>query len=74
MNDDIGINREETPYEKKRKRKRNKWGIYISIILIIVGLIWYGVNVGIIPFTVIQEQAGPIIIVLIGLLILIKSL
>ncbi len=74
MNEDIGINREEPSYEKKRKRKINKWGIYISLILIVVGLIWYGVNVGIIPLIVIQEQAGPIIIILIGLLILIKSL
>lgn len=72
MSDEVGINREETPY--KRKKSRNKWGIYISIILIVVGLIWYGVNIGIIPYSVIQEQAGPIIIVLLGLLILIKSL
>ncbi|NYB26510.1 MAG: hypothetical protein HVN34_04125 [Methanobacteriaceae archaeon] len=64
---------EETPYNKP-KRKRNKWGIYISILLLVIGLIWYGVNVGIIPFSIIQEQAGPIIIILIGLLILIKSL
>ena len=73
MKEDTGVNSKENYYDKKQK-KRNKWGIYISIILIIIGLIWYGVNVGIIPFTVIQEQAGPIIIVLIGLLILIKSL
>lgn len=73
MNEDEGINREETHYNKP-KRKRNKWGIYVSLLLIVVGLIWYGVNVGIIPFTIIQEQAGPIIIILLGLLILIKSL
>lgn len=71
MSDDVGIN-QETPL--KRKKNRNKWGIYISIILIVVGLIWYGVNIGIIPYSVIQEQAGPILIVLLGLLILIKSL
>lgn len=73
MDEDTGINMEETPYNKP-KRKRNKWGIYISILLLVVGLVWYGVNVGIIPFSIIQEQAGPIIIILIGLLILIKSL
>jgi uncharacterized integral membrane protein len=73
MKEDTGINMEETPYNKP-KRKRNKWGIYISILLLVIGLIWYGVNVGIIPFSIIQEQAGPIIIILIGLLILIKSL
>ncbi len=74
MNDDVNINREDTTYNTKPKRKRNKWGIYISILLIIIGLIWYGVNVGVIPYQVVQEQAGPIIIVLLGLLILIKSL
>ena len=72
MNQNTDTNRENVSFDKKQK-KRNKWGIYLSIILIIIGLIWYGVNVGIIPFTVIQEQAGPIIIVLIGILILIKS-
>lgn len=74
MDDDIGLNQEKTSYQKKPKRKSNKWGIYISIILIIIGLLWYGVNIGVIPFRIIQEQAGPIIVVLIGLLILIKSI
>lgn len=64
----------DTSYQKKKNRKINKWGVYISLILIIIGLIWYGVNVGLIPFTVIQEQAGPIILILVGLLILIRSL
>lgn len=64
----------EKDYQEKRKRTRNKWGIYFSIILIVLGLVWYGVNMGIIPYKLIQEQAGPIIIVLIGILILIKSL
>jgi uncharacterized integral membrane protein len=74
MNDDSGINRpENASKEKKKKRKINKWGVYISLILIIIGFVWYGVNVGIIPFTLIQEQAGPIILILIGLLILIRS-
>jgi len=74
MNDwEINKN-EDISHQKRRNRKINKWGVYISLILIIIGLVWYGVNVGLIPFTVIQEQAGPIILVLIGLLILIKSL
>ncbi len=73
MNGDTGMKVDETTYNKP-KRKSNKWGIYISILLIVVGLIWYGVNVGIIPYSIIQEQAGPIIIVLFGILILIKSL
>jgi hypothetical protein len=57
-----------------KKKKTNRWGIYISIIFIVVGLLWYAVNIGIIPTEFIKEQAGPIIIVLLGLLILIKSI
>lgn len=68
------INQEDESYKPKKRRDINKWGIYISLVFIAVGLIWYGVNVGVIPFTVIQQQAGPIIIVIIGILILIKSL
>jgi hypothetical protein len=57
-----------------KKSKINKWGVYISVIFIVVGLLWYAINIGLIPTEFIREQAGPIIIVLIGLLILIKSL
>lgn len=63
--------------EKKRKHKRSntqKAGIIISIIFILAGLIWYGVNIGIIPTQFIIQQAGPILIIILGLLILIKSL
>ena len=75
MNDEMEMNRpENAPHDKKRRKRVNKWGVYLSLILIVIGLIWYGVNVGIIPFTFIQQQAGPIILVLIGLLILIRSL
>ena len=73
MKDDTGINREDNPTRRKEIRKINKWGIYLSIILILIGIIWYGVNIGVIPLTIIQEQAGPIILILLGLLILIKS-
>lgn len=68
------INQEDESYKPKKKREINKWGIYISLVFIAVGITWYGVNVGIIPFALIQQQAGPIIIVIIGILILIKSL
>jgi|GEM_PF-304127 len=57
-----------------KKSKINKWGVYISVIFIVVGLLWYAINIGLIPTEFIREQAGPIIIVLLGLLILIKSL
>lgn len=59
---------------KKKHRSMNKWGVYIGLIFVILGGIWYGVNIGLIPFSFIQQQAGPIIIILIGLLILIRSL
>jgi hypothetical protein len=73
MKETIEINKNEDIRTKKPK-KRNVWGVYISLIFIIIGLIWYGVNIGIIPLTFIQEQAGPIIVVVLGVLILIKSL
>ena len=59
---------------KNKKRKVNIWGVYISLCFILIGVVWYGVNIGIIPLSFIVEQAGPIIIVVIGVLILIKSL
>ena len=57
-----------------KKRKINKWGVYISLIFIVVGILWYAVNLGYIPTEFIKQQAGPILIVLLGILILIKSL
>ena len=69
----MDISRPEST-SKTSKRRINKWGVYVGIILVVIGIIWYGVNVGVIPFTLIQEEAGPIVIILIGLLILIRSL
>jgi hypothetical protein len=57
-----------------KKRKVNKWGVYISVIFIVAGLLWYAINMGLIPMEFIKQQAGPILIILLGLLILIKSL
>ena len=75
MKETVGINKtEDIRTNKAKKRNINVWGIYISLCFIIIGVVWYGVNIGIIPLTFIQEQAGPIIIVVIGILILIKSL
>ncbi|CDG65289.1 MAG: hypothetical protein PWQ15_923 [Methanobacterium sp.] len=59
--------------EIKKKRNVNKWGLGIALCFIVIGLVWYGVNLGIIPLSFLQEQAGPIILVIIGILILIKS-
>jgi hypothetical protein len=73
MKETIKINKTEDIRTRKPK-KRNIWGIYISLCFIIIGIVWYGVNIGMIPLTFIQEQAGPIIVVIIGILILLKSL
>jgi len=72
MDEDITIGKGESS-KSTNKRNINKWGIYISLCFIIVGLVWYGVNLGIIPISFLQEQAGPIILVIIGILILVKS-
>lgn len=74
MKENVDINKNEDINTKRSKKRHiNVWGIYISICFIIIGVVWYGVNIGIIPLTFIQEQAGPIIIVIIGILILLKS-
>lgn len=73
MNETVEIDKPED-IRTKKPRKRNIWGIYISLCFIIIGVVWYGVNIGIIPISFIQEQAGPIIIVIVGVLILLKSL
>ncbi len=73
MNETVEINKAEN-IRTKKPRKRNIWGIYISLCFIIIGIVWYGVNIGIIPLSFIKEQAGPIIIVIVGVLILLKSL
>lgn len=72
MEEDITVSKPESNKPKK-KRNINKWGVYISICFILIGLVWYGVNMGIIPISFLQEQAGPIVLVLIGILILVKS-
>jgi hypothetical protein len=72
MDEDATISKQKSSKPVK-KRNINKWGIYISICFIIIGLVWYGVNLGIIPISFLQEQAGPIVLVIIGVLILVKS-
>ena len=72
MEEDFKTSKTETAKPKK-KRDINKWGIYISLCFIVIGLVWYGVNLGIIPLSFLQEQAGPIVLVIIGILILVKS-
>jgi hypothetical protein len=72
MNDADDVKVEFTKKTRK-SRKFNRWGLLFSLIFIAVGLIWYGVNLGIIPYELLLEQAGPIILIIIGLLILVKS-
>jgi hypothetical protein len=76
MKDDIHINRED-PYVKDVKgskmKKRSVWGIGIGIGLILLGMIWYAYLVGLIPLIYLQYWPQ-ILIVLVGILILIKSL
>jgi len=82
MKERIEINRADEVNEtvhkkevKKPKRSKVKYaGIYMGIILILAGLIWYAVNLGLIPLDLLIEQAGPILIVILGILILIKSI
>ena len=66
----------ENKKDEKRPRRSNtrKVGIIISLLFIIAGLVWYGVNIGLIPTQFIIQQAGPIVIIILGILILIKSL
>ena len=68
--------READKKDNRRPKRSNtrKVGIIISFIFIIAGLVWYGVNIGIIPTQFIIQQAGPIVILILGILILIKSL
>lgn len=82
MKERIEINRPDNdnepigrPERRETKKSRvNKWGVYLSILVIVAGLVWYAINMGYIPMEFIKQQAGPILVVIIGLLILAKSL
>jgi hypothetical protein len=73
MNDEENVQNAEYTRKTPKRRKLNKWGLLFSLVFIAVGLVWYGVNLGIIPIELLLEQAGPIILIIIGLLILVKS-
>lgn len=75
MKEDIDINAETTSRREmaEKKRKRNVYGIYIGVGLIIIGLLWYAINMGLIPLQYL-EAWPQILIVVVGILILIKSL
>jgi uncharacterized membrane protein len=75
MKEDIDINAETTSkYDvKENKSKKNIWGIYIGICLILIGTLWYAVNMGLIPVQYLQSWPQ-ILMVLVGILVVIKSL
>jgi hypothetical protein len=73
MNEEENVQNAEYTRKPKKSRKLNKWGLLFSLCFIAIGLIWYGVNLGIIPYELLLEQAGPIILIIIGILILVKS-
>jgi len=72
MKETVEINKEEAKKDKKN-RKRNTIGIFIGICFVIIGIIWYAVNMGLIPLKYF-ESWPQIVLVIIGILILIKSL
>ena len=72
MKETVEINKKEEAKENKNK-KRNTIGIFIGICFVIVGIIWYAVNMGLIPLKYF-ESWPQIVLVIIGILILIKSL
>jgi len=76
MKDTVEINKPEETMKKpeKKERKRSTAGIFIGFCLVLVGLMWYAVNLGIIPVEYIKQQAGPILVVLLGIIILIRSI
>ncbi len=73
MKETIEINKTEDIRTKKPK-KRNIWGIYISLCFIIIGVVWYGVNIGIIPLYIHTRASWTYYYRFMGVLILLKSL
>jgi uncharacterized integral membrane protein len=58
---------------KVKKDKRNLYGVYIGICLIILGIVWYAINMGLIPIQYLQSWPQ-ILLILVGILVVIKSL
>ena len=58
---------------KVKKDKRNLYGVYIGICLIILGIVWYAINMGLIPVQYLQSWPQ-ILLILVGILVVIKSL
>ncbi|MGC9516085.1 MAG: hypothetical protein ACP5C3_00130 [Methanomicrobiales archaeon] len=73
MKETVEINKDDETVQTKKSKKRNVIGLYIGICFIIVGVIWYAVNTGLIPIEYLQSWPQ-IVLVIIGILILIKSL
>ncbi|MDI6841698.1 MAG: hypothetical protein QMC92_02680 [Methanothermobacter wolfeii] len=69
MEDEVEINRKP----RRPPSDRSLLGVYLGIILIIIGILWFAFAAGIIPpqYSRFWPQA---LLVIIGLLVLIKSL
>ncbi|MCK9150637.1 hypothetical protein [Methanobacterium alcaliphilum] len=75
MKEDIDIDAETTSRREmeEKKKKRNVYGIYIGLAFIVIGFVWYAINMGLIPLQYL-ESWPQILIIVVGILILIKSL
>ncbi|MBC7119033.1 MAG: hypothetical protein H5T36_01140 [Methanobacteriaceae archaeon] len=59
--------------EIKKKKSKDRWGVYLGCIFIFIGAIWLLVALGIIP-TAYLRFWPQVLLIIIGILILIKSL
>lgn len=77
MKENMDINTDSGHKEESREDKKisvNRWGMFIGFCFLAAGIVWYAAEMGLIPWTLLRELAGPIILVLIGILIIIKSI
>ncbi|MBU4534285.1 MAG: hypothetical protein KKF16_00295 [Euryarchaeota archaeon] len=77
MDEKIQINqtKEKTKRDlkKNKEKKRNNLGIYAGLVLIVIGFLWYAISTGLIPPQYLAAWPQ-FLLILIGILILIKSL
>lgn len=69
MEEEVEIKRKP----RKPPQERRLWGVYIGLIFIALGIVWLAFETGLIPRT--YSRFWPqVLLVIIGLLILIKSI
>lgn len=59
--------------EKAKKTDRNKLGIYLGLFLLVIGILWFIIDAGLIPAQYL-EYWPQFLLIIIALIILIKSL